>query len=312
MLNAFPGAASPIDADAGVPDPIMGTATFATNASGVDLTLSITGCVIGNGTGYPVRIDEGSACAATTSQGSVWDAPRGDGITGVSCTGNSGVGLAYYTRLGSDPKPWSVGGPSSSDVLGHTLVILDPSTMQPVACGPIELMADAGASLDASSSDGGGVRADIRAQIAGYCQYEALSPTPACPVPQRVVDCACTHCDLSACLSACSDFATCLEGEPDACATSCPVDQACSDCMSSVQQCLLGFCLDDVACAVPTPGGPCSKVEACCTMQTSRAQECLATVQKIEKLSGDPSCVGLMHDQDFLTNIANDPPCNFN
>jgi hypothetical protein len=31
----------------------------------------------------------------------------------------------------------------------------------------------------------------------------------------------------------------------------------------------------------------------------------------MEKLSGDPGCLGTMHDWDFLTNGANDPPCIF-
>lgn len=313
VLDPFTTPASPSDPDSGVASPVMGTATFATNLSGVDLTISITGCVNGNGNAYPVRVHEGAACTSTVLQGPDWDVPRGEGIASVTCTGTSGVGLAYYTRPDNDPKPWSVGGPSSSDVVGHVLVIHDPATLQPLACGTIEREADAGVSLDASSLEGGSVaRADIRAQIAGLCQYKMLSPTPACPVPEQVANCACTHCGLSACLAACSDYATCLEGEPDACAGSCPVDPPCADCMSGMQQCLLGFCLDAVACAVPTPGGPCSKVEACCAMQGPRAQECLAVVQKIEKLNGDPSCIGLMHDQDFLTHLAYDPPCTFN
>jgi hypothetical protein len=46
-------------------------------------------------------------------------------------------------------------------------------------------------------------------------------------------------------------------------------------------------------------------------VQGPRAQGCLATVKEIEKLGGDPSCIGSMHDQDFLTHEAYDPPCNF-
>jgi hypothetical protein len=76
---------------------------------------------------------------------------------------------------------------------------------------------------------------------------------------------------------------------------------------------MFGFCEDTFRCAAPpTPGGPCTQLEACCaTQRDGRAPGCLAFVQRIEKLSGDPSCIGAMHDWDFLTNGANDPPCAF-
>jgi hypothetical protein len=312
-LDAIPASTTPDDVDAAIPSPVAGTAVFATTASGVDLKIKITGCV--NGSAYPVVIHEGAACTSATLQGPEWDPPRGEGIAGLTCTGNSGVGLLYYSRPNGDPKPWSVGAPSSSDVVGRVLVIHDPSTMEPLACGTIAPAPDdAGASTAAPPSDAGAIpSAAIRAQVAGLCEYRSFSPTPQCPDSEKLTDCACTHCDLSACLSQCSNYTACLAGQPDAgCAAACPVDPVCTECRSDIFECLLGFCPDVVSCNVPTPGGPCSEVEACCAMQHGpRAQQCLAAIQSIEKLGGDQTCIGLMHDGDFLSHAAFDPPCNF-
>jgi hypothetical protein len=305
-LDALPAAAEG-GADSGMASPIAGTATFSTTPTEVDLSVSVTGCV--NGDPYPVIIHEGAACTSALLQDPEWDAPRGEGILGLTCTGNSGVGLLYYARPSSDPKPWSVGGPSSSDVIGHVLVIHDPATMQPLACGTI---AAAPEDADASTTGGPVPSALIRAQLAGLCLYRTISPTGQCPDPETLAGCACTHCDLSTCLSQCSDYVTCLEGEPDAgCASSCSMDATCAACGNDMLRCLLGFCPDAVECAVPTPGGPCSQVEACCARQGPRAQQCLGMVEQIAKLGGDTSCIGTMHDWDFLTHEAYDPPCDF-
>jgi hypothetical protein len=94
-LDALPGAAQS-GTDAGVAIPIAGNATFATTPSGVDLSVSITGCV--SRREYPVIVHEGAACASAMLQGPDWDAPRGDGLPSLTCTGTSGVGLLYYAR----------------------------------------------------------------------------------------------------------------------------------------------------------------------------------------------------------------------
>ena len=310
-LEAFP---SPPDAsgdDGGAPDPITGTATFVATASTVDLKIMITGCVGGNA--YPVLIHEGAACTDAMAQGPEWDAPRGEAIPALTCTGNSGVGLLYYARASSDPEAWSVGAPSSSDVTGHVVVIHDPTTMEPLACGVIApAPGDAG---DASPAGATGPLPSpaILAQLAGLCFWRAMSPTGQCPDPEKLADCACTHCGLSACLSECSSYAACLEGDPDGgCASSCPMDGTCAACTSNNLRCLLGFCPEQVNCAVPTPGGPCSQLESCCATQRGpHAAQCLAAVQEIEKIGGDPSCFGTEDDGDFLTHAAYDPPCNF-
>jgi hypothetical protein len=296
------------DGDAGAAALIQGTATFEMTRSGVDLTIRVTGCA--NGPPYPVVIHAGSDCATAMSQGPIWDAPRGQGITGLICAGNSTNGALHYTRAASDPEAWTVGGASPTDVAGHVLLLLDPVTTQPVACGAIVLRPDA----DAGGAPGplAVPRLAVLAQAAGLCQLGTYAPdASSCPDPGRLVDCACTHCDLSACLASCSDYVTCLQGESATCANDCPKAPACSDCLSRMGECEIGFCLDVVGCATPTPGGPCSRLEACCELQGPRAQGCLYAVHLAGALGGDTTCTGLMSDWDFMTNGAFDPPCNF-
>lgn len=311
-----PAATSSIDpfpaADAGRDDPdaaapISGVATFTTTSVGIDLTIRITGCA--NGSPYPVSIREGSGCAGGGPHGQDGrDGGPSDGFALLTCTGNSGVGTLHYTRPPDDPNPWSIGGPSSSDLSGHVIVVEDPATMQPVACGPIVPLADAGAALPA---DAALPPLGLLAQVGGFCEVESFSPTPGCPDPARVAACACTHCDLSTCLNDCADYIDCLQAEAGSCTSDCPRAPACSDCMTQMLPCLIGFCVDDVACGHPTPGGPCTRLEACCATQGPRAQSCLGAVTFVEKLGGDTSCKGLMMDQDFLMNTAYDPPCTF-
>jgi hypothetical protein len=76
--------------------------------------------------------------------------------------------------------------------------------------------------------------------------------------------------------------------------------------------CGLDFCEPELYCAPPpVPGGPCDKVRECCRKQGERAEYCLNTVDRYEKLSGTPTCIGLMGDPPFNENIAKDPPCMF-
>jgi hypothetical protein len=311
MLEAFPSALDAGGDDGGMPEPIAGTATFVTTAVSVDLKISITGCV--NGNAYPVVIHQGPGCTSAIVQGPAWDAPRGEAIPYLTCTGSSGVGLLYYARADSDSERWSVGAPSSTDVTGHVVVIHDPKTMQPLACGLIGPAQSDGGDASPAAAPAPVPSVSILAQLAGACFFRQMSPTGQCPDTEKFAECACTHCGLSECLSQCSGTVACLESNPDAgCASACPAEPACAACASSNLRCLLGFCPDQVNCAVPTPGGPCSQLEACCARQNGgRANPCLAAVKEIEQLGGDPSCVGTMHDYDFLTNAAYDPPCDF-
>jgi hypothetical protein len=316
-LDGGPNDAGPLDAASAAP--IVGTATFAAVTSGVDLTISITGCAWSGpfGTGYPVRIHEGMDCSVAGVSSADWDTTRGEGISNLSCTGTSGVGLDHYSRSNGDAKPWSVGGAAASNIVGHVLVVHDPNTMQPLACGAI-VLGQGPASGDGGAGATGSVKygVGLLAQLAGLCLFQSFvvaDASPDCPDPRKVAACACEHCNLSACIPACSAYSACLAGQADGCASSCSPDPSCESCLNPMSQCMFGFCEDTFQCAPPpTPGGPCTELEACCaTQRDGRAPGCLAFVQGIEKLSGDPGCLGTMHDWDFLTNGVNDPPCIF-
>jgi hypothetical protein len=292
--------------------PVSGKGTFTDTGMGVDLVIDTRGCELAKA--YPVYIQQGTDCSDATLLGAHWDSPRGEGIGAIGCTGTTGVGRTYYSRPNSDKKPWTVGNPSTSDVLDHVLVVYDPTTLQPIACGQIVRADDV--ALGQPSSADAGVPTKIRAQLAGLCLGKMIVRDNAqeCPNPDEVVKCASTHCELDACLATCSDYVACLKsdttGDPCSAAFTCSVDEACSTCQSQVTNCLLGFCPDLVACAAPiTPDGPCSQLEACCAMQGDSAATCLETVHVIEKFSGDPSCAGAMLDWDTTAHLP--VPCKF-
>jgi Cu/Zn superoxide dismutase len=112
----------------------MGSVTFTATSGGVSVAITINGCV--NGKSYPIHIHEGSSCADTAMQGPHWDIPRGEGIPNVVCMGTTG--MVSYTRLSSDAKPWTIGDPAASNVVGHVMVLHDPDdTTKRIACGKI-------------------------------------------------------------------------------------------------------------------------------------------------------------------------------
>jgi hypothetical protein len=290
--------------------PIAGIGTFTETAAGVDLVINVMGCVLGKT--YPVYIQAGTDCSTDTLLGPHWDSPRGEGIAMIACTGTTGLGRTFYTRANRDKKPWTVGNPSASDVLGHALVVYDPSTMQPAACGQIvrgePVALDAGAARDDTTA------VALRAQIAGLCVAKMIvrDNTQECPNPAELAKCASDHCALDACLAKCTDYLACLGRAADPCAAAftCEIDNDCSNCQLDVTMCTFGYCADTVACASPiTPGGPCSQLEACCAMQGEGAASCLDTVHAIEKFSGDPSCAGAMQDWDTTAHLP--VPCKF-
>src|SRR5205085_11571705 len=102
---------------------------------GVELLLVLDGCR--DGALYPVHIHEGGSCSDATAVGGHWDRPRGDDIPDLQCKGNHAS--EEYTRFDKETKPWSLGGSSASDAIGHVLVIdaADDRTL-PIACGLIE------------------------------------------------------------------------------------------------------------------------------------------------------------------------------
>jgi len=46
-----------------------------------------------------------------------------------------------YTRLATDPKPWTIGGPTASNVVGHPIIVhgVGAGNMMRHGCGVITL-----------------------------------------------------------------------------------------------------------------------------------------------------------------------------
>ncbi len=301
------GDAGTVTVDSTIYDPISGDATFHLTPTTMDISAKVGGCEPFL-KGYPLRIHAGTSCADAKSIGAQWDEADAGADPLVYCNGTSGTGASYYSRLDTDPRPWTLGGPANTNILGRVLVIHDPVSDVPLACGVIP-------ASPTGPPDAGSVPAvppNLAADLAGYCTLSALDPdaSPPCPDPHALADCATEHCGLSECFGACADYLSCLGSEADPCApTNCTMDSACGACASGIFGCLADFCLDTAGCAHVTPGGPCSALEACCQMQGDYAQACQRTIHQLEKLGGDPSCVGTMHDWDFNTHVP--VPCNF-
>ena len=114
---------------------VAGTATFTSSPGGVTVVVQLTSCPDGV---HPVHIHEGKSCMDATTQGAHWDMTRGEGIPDVTCSGN--MGTVTYTRMNTDPKPWTVGaGDPTTDVDGHAFVVHDMSAVPPprIGCGVI-------------------------------------------------------------------------------------------------------------------------------------------------------------------------------
>jgi hypothetical protein len=287
---------------------ISGVATFSQSSITVDLMISFRGCT--SYTRYPVFIQEGSDCSDETLLGARWDSPRGEGITDLGCTGTTSIGRGFYSRSLKADKAWSIGNPARSNLLGHALVVYDPDTLQPIACGEIMRAPDA-----APTSEAPIATTEASAAIAGLCLSQTFvrDNDQKCPDPVALAKCAREHCELDACLEEeCADYVACLDQSDDPCsqAFQCEITDACAECQSHMHECVFGFCSEELACAAPvTPGGPCSKLEACCAMQGDEAESCLENVRVLERYSGDPSCYGAMHDWDVNSHLP--VPCKF-
>lgn len=117
------------------PASIIGTASFASNPNGVNLTVMVSGCQ--SGKEYPIHLHEGGSCESAMTQGGHWDMTRGEGIPNIRCGGRAGA--TTLMRPKSDPSTaWSVGDGSPTDVVGRTVVIHDADDpMVRIACGVI-------------------------------------------------------------------------------------------------------------------------------------------------------------------------------
>jgi hypothetical protein len=123
----------------------MGTATFTQTGSDVKVDVMLTaGCPMG---GAPVHIHQGTSCTDAMTQGGHWDttppAPgRGEGIPNITCMGATGTTTA--TRMPTDPAlAWTVGGPMTTNVVGHVIVVhqlsTDGGTPPRIGCGVITM-----------------------------------------------------------------------------------------------------------------------------------------------------------------------------
>jgi Cu/Zn superoxide dismutase len=117
------------------PASISGTATFASNANGVNLTVMVSGCQ--SGKEYPIHVHQGGSCESAMAQGGHWDMTRGEGIPNIVCGGRAGATMVSRPKTDMTTA-WSVGDGSATDVVGHVVVIHDADDpMKRIACGVI-------------------------------------------------------------------------------------------------------------------------------------------------------------------------------
>jgi Cu/Zn superoxide dismutase len=116
---------------------VTGTATFTEVAGGVNLAITLSGCVAGKS--YPVHIHEGAACTDATTQGGHWAVPRGEGIPSIVCSDTTGT--TTMVRMATPAESaWTIGGDITTDVEGHVLVVHDPdvpASPPRIGCGVI-------------------------------------------------------------------------------------------------------------------------------------------------------------------------------
>ena len=87
-----------------------------------------------------MHIHEGTGCAAA-DQGMHWDPPRGEniGVGGdgqITCLADM-TGSLTYTRVGTNPKPWTIGPPQASNIIGHPIIVHGMTATQRHGCGVI-------------------------------------------------------------------------------------------------------------------------------------------------------------------------------
>ncbi len=288
--------------------PITAEASFRTTREGVDLTMHLQGCRVPYS--YPVSIYPGSDCSAIQRDSQPWDGARGTLEMKAFCLGSGGARL-HLSRANTHAKPWSLGGSAASDLIGRTIAVLDPDTHEPLICGRVSVAADGGVPWAAPSPSQRPQNAVVE-QLAGLCLLDATPRTadsqPGCPNVDTLTDCAFTHC-IAQCLDQCAEYTACLQASGERCTAACPPNEACDKCLATSIQCTLGFCPDELACTPPTPGGPCTELRQCCERQGPLVESCMTYADTMERLGGDPSCLGALWDWDFNTNYVYRSPC---
>jgi hypothetical protein len=298
--------ANPKDLDASTRSfAVRGQATFTTTDEGIDLRVTLSDCRAGYA--YRVFIHEGSDCRAISRETRPWE--RGAEIPHAFC-GALG-GRSAHSRSVSASNEWTLDGTSPASLVGRALAVHAPGTLEPLACGIIEL--DPARSLPPYEPKTQ-PSAELRAHAAGLCVHtrvvRASSDVP-CPNREKLTHCASVHCKLSECVDTCADYLSCIERAGVSCHEECIPDDGCEACTAQVFQCTLAFCEDEVSCAAPpTPAGPCSALQACCARQGPIAENCFDLARILTRVSGDPTCEGALHDWDFLTNGTYVSPCS--
>lgn len=276
----------------GRPIALSGTADLWEHEQSVTLRLDIRDCK--PGAMYRARVHAGSDCSARTFAAEAWSA--GEGIHTFGCT-PSGSFIGYYARRADHEAPWTIARARSTDIVGHALTLSDVVTEEPVTCGVIERAPDAPFS---ETTDSEGPSAQIRGAIAGICVFDRQVPKvkEGCPDYAEATACASTYCELNRCIDSCSSYVYCLARARgvDVCmaAYTCEPSEACTHCMSEVMRCEVALCLDTLTCAEPpTPDGPCSKLQQCCSMNEADSASCIEITKNLASF-GDRECQRLL------------------
>jgi Cu/Zn superoxide dismutase len=111
---------------------VTGSVHFAQLGKKVDLTVSLSGCPMGM---HALHLHANAACSDHgNAAGGHWK-PQGDGIGDVSCGADGSAQHSFTPPDGT----WSIGGPASSNVLQHALILhAGPNLPDPgarIACG---------------------------------------------------------------------------------------------------------------------------------------------------------------------------------
>lgn len=173
------------------------------------------------------------------------------------------------------------------------------------------LVADVGSPT--SASDEAGAKLSAQAVLAGACETMRIAADASkCVGLEQLVSCSNEKCDLATCMATCQEYLECVTSADQPCtvAQRCGRSVECSLCMSSVQTCSLAVtCFGLYSCATTTPGGACSKLQACCATQRMPFG-CNMLALSAGMLRGDEECEKLTQNPGFVKVYASDPPCS--
>jgi Cu-Zn family superoxide dismutase len=111
---------------------VTGSVHFAQLGRSVAMTVTLSGCPMGP---HALHLHANAACGDNANAaGGHWQ-PQGDGIGDVSCGADGSAQHGFTPPEGT----WSIGGPASSNVLRHALVLHEAANLPDpggrIACG---------------------------------------------------------------------------------------------------------------------------------------------------------------------------------